>query len=387
MSSNDKPEILIVDDSATIRASIAKFLGSEYITHTCENGEQGWEHLQNNENIALVFADMQMPVLNGMLLLQRIRQSDAERIASIPVIMITGREDSRAAKRAAHTIGATDFLTKPFNRVDILSRADSYTRLSNRIAEYNEELEINALTGLYNNRTLLDFGDKALGNKRNKKLDLSILYAEVVDIKELVSEHGNQISEQIIASIADILKKSLRKDELLSRIDDGKFVIVLPLTKAFKAHIIATRLKKAIQKVEFDISSTKVRTTLAIGLTSTDSYEDVEVELGFKEYCIQAAHALNMSLESSNHPIVRYDETYEKQFEAKSLTSPVEVSTVIDEDTDVDSSLEEFGEFFSSILIGDYSNIPQSYIHSLVTPMENFLEYARSLNGEQRKAG
>lgn len=383
----NNPEILIVDDSATIRASIAKFLGEDYTCHTAENGEQGWELLQRKNNIVLVFADMQMPVLNGMLLLQRIRQSDSECIASLPVIMITGREDTRAAKRAAHTIGATDFLSKPFNRVDILSRADSYTRLNNRIAEYNESLEINALTGLYNNRTLLDFGNKALSKKGKSAMDVSILYTEIVGIQELYARHGSRITEQIVANIADIVKKSLRKDELLSRIDEGKFVIVLPMTKAFKAHIVATRLKKAVRKIEFDISSTKVRITLAVGLTSTDSYEDVDIDFGFKEYCIQAAHALNMSLESSNYPVVRYDETYEKQFETKT-DNTLKISRVNDDANSADSSLEEFGEFFSSILVGDYSNIPQNYISSLVSPMENFLEYARRLNGEkQRKVG
>ena len=57
---------------------------------------------------------MHMPVMNGMMLLQTIRESDCERIANLPVIMITGHEDTEAAKKATHNLGATDFLGKTF---------------------------------------------------------------------------------------------------------------------------------------------------------------------------------------------------------------------------------------------------------------------------------
>ena len=70
--SDNKTEILVVDDSATIRATIAKYLDG-YTTHQASDGEAAWELLQNNEAISLVFCDMHMPVMNGMQLLQQIR--------------------------------------------------------------------------------------------------------------------------------------------------------------------------------------------------------------------------------------------------------------------------------------------------------------------------
>ncbi len=381
--SSRKPEVLIVDDSATIRATIAKFLGEEFVTHTATDGEQGWDMLNKNEAISLVFADMHMPVLNGMLLLQRIRQSDCERIASLPVIMITGMEDSRAAKRACHTIGATDFISKPFDKADILRRANNYTKLSRRIAEFNEDPKGNALAGIENNRVLLDFGNKSINFSASNQVDVSVLYAEIVGMRNLINKHSSKITEQIVENIFNLLSNTLRKDELISRIDDGRFAIVLPMTKAFKAHIIASRLKKAVRKIEFAIGGDKVRISLAVGLTSTDSAADARI-LTFKDYCIQAALALRASLETPKHPVVRYDETYEKQFE--DLPDKLEVHQVEEDGANGDSALEEFGEFFSGILMGDYSAIPESYIPTLISPLENFLEYAHKLhNPEARK--
>ena len=142
-------EILIIDDSPTIRATIAKYLGDEYITHNAVDGEEGWETQQMNECISLVFCDIQMPVMNGMLLLQKIRESNCERIANIPVIMITGHDDTEAAKKATHNIGATDFIGKPFDKIDILSRARSYTSLNKQINELEKKAAFDTLTGLY----------------------------------------------------------------------------------------------------------------------------------------------------------------------------------------------------------------------------------------------
>ena len=115
-------EILIVDESSSIRATIAEYLGDDYIIYYATDGEEGWNLLKSNESISLVFTDMHMPLADGMQLLQKIRQADCERIANIPVIIITGADESEEEKESALNLGATDFISKPFDRIAILSR-------------------------------------------------------------------------------------------------------------------------------------------------------------------------------------------------------------------------------------------------------------------------
>ena len=63
---NSKIKVLIIDDSATTRALIRKYLGDKYDCIEASNGELGWEVLTKDTSISLVFADMHMPVLNGV---------------------------------------------------------------------------------------------------------------------------------------------------------------------------------------------------------------------------------------------------------------------------------------------------------------------------------
>jgi diguanylate cyclase (GGDEF)-like protein len=383
--SDARQQILVVDDSPTIRAAIGKHLGDEYTTHFATDGEEGWQLLQANESITLVFADMHMPVMNGMLLLQRIREADCERISNIPVIMITGHEDSDAAKKATHNLGATDFISKPFDKIDILSRARSYTSLSKQITELGRKAAHDTLTGLYSNRMLVEFGNKTLAFEKRHNMVTSIIYVEIADTQNLVETYGSRITNTIITTVAGSLDSSVRKEELVAHIKDGVFVVVLPNTKAFKAHIVATRLKQAAEDLVFDISGVKFHVKLAAGLTSTE-VDNISEKLSFEQYCVQAAQALATSLESRDNRVIRYDETYEKKLDdeknAYTFTTPAIAKTAESDKESIDA----IGDFFSGILSGDYSSIPTEFLPTLIEPLENFLEYAHAALQENKRA-
>jgi two-component system cell cycle response regulator len=382
--SAEETEILVVDDSPTIRATISKYLGEEYKTQLAADGEEGWELLQSNESISLVFTDIHMPVMNGMLLLQKIRESDCERIANMPVIMITGLDDTDAAKKATHNIGATDFISKPFDKIDILSRAKSYTRLNNKITELENETAYDAETGLYNDNILLDFGNKTISFAKRQNMATSILYVEIADLHQYKEAHGDKATKTIVSSVAGLLENSLRKEELISHTEEARFAIVLPNTRAFKAHIVATRLKQSVEELVFEISNITIRINLAVGLCSTEDLNKSD-SLGFEDYCVHASHALATSLDTPNKRITRYDETYEKKIgdEKGSYTSspPRLTDTVVSDQ----NSTNVFGEFFASIMAGDYSNIPAEFLPSMIEPLDKFLQYAQATVDDNQK--
>ena len=90
----EKPVILVVDDSKVIRRAASKMLGDEYEVLEALHGADAWEKLQQNSAISVVFTDMQMPEMNGVQLLEHIRAAEDEHISAIPVIMITGHDDT-----------------------------------------------------------------------------------------------------------------------------------------------------------------------------------------------------------------------------------------------------------------------------------------------------
>jgi signal transduction histidine kinase len=105
--------LLVVDDDPIMREfAIAQLSqpGCEIVT--AENGEVAWSLLQGECDFDLVISDLEMPVLNGFGLLEKLRASP--RHANLPVVVLTSRDDMFAIDRAFE-VGATSFATKPVN--------------------------------------------------------------------------------------------------------------------------------------------------------------------------------------------------------------------------------------------------------------------------------
>ena len=128
MSESPKPRILAVDDSRVMRRAMSKVLGNTCDVTEAEHGEDAWTHLLNDPEIQVVFTDLSMPYLDGFGLLDRMRSSDDPRLQDMPVIIITGKDDDDKTKQLALDKGASDFITKPFDSVQLQARAKAHVR-------------------------------------------------------------------------------------------------------------------------------------------------------------------------------------------------------------------------------------------------------------------
>jgi len=121
MSPKHKPHVLIVDDEPNVRRVLGTLLEqADYVTTRAESGEQALD-LVRAQDPDVVLTDLKMQGMDGLELLSRLRQSFPE----IPVIMITAHGSVENAVEAMRR-GAHDFITKPFERdqvLDLVSRA------------------------------------------------------------------------------------------------------------------------------------------------------------------------------------------------------------------------------------------------------------------------
>ena len=127
----NKPQILLVDDSAMNRMMLTEILGDSYHILEVENGRECMEKLQAEAgNIALVLLDINMPVMDGFEVLKAMNANHT--IEDIPVIMISS-EDSDAAIRRSYELGASDYVNRPFDARIV------YRRVTNTIKLYAKQ--------------------------------------------------------------------------------------------------------------------------------------------------------------------------------------------------------------------------------------------------------
>ena len=114
--------ILICDDDREIAAAIAVYLEHEgYEAHLAHSGKEALAALEEKE-IHLIIMDVMMPVLNGHLATMEIRKA-----LNVPIIMLSAKSED-SDKILGLSVGADDYVTKPFNPLELIARVKSQLR-------------------------------------------------------------------------------------------------------------------------------------------------------------------------------------------------------------------------------------------------------------------
>ncbi|WP_294187715.1 response regulator transcription factor [uncultured Clostridium sp.] len=131
-----KERILIVDDEKEIRDLIDIYLkGENYETLKAENGEEALKLLEEND-VDLIILDIMMPKVNGIEACLKIREQ-----REMPIIMLSAKSEDMDKILGLNT-GADDYLTKPFNPLELVARVKSQLRRYKRFNRLTSQLEM-----------------------------------------------------------------------------------------------------------------------------------------------------------------------------------------------------------------------------------------------------
>lgn len=125
--------ILVVDDDKEIVKAIEIYLGKEnYKIFKAYDGEEALNSIKNNQ-VHLVILDIMMPNIDGIETLEEIRKKQ-----NIPVIMLSAKSED-IDKINALNIGADDYVTKPFNPVELIARVNALIRRYTKLGSIEEK--------------------------------------------------------------------------------------------------------------------------------------------------------------------------------------------------------------------------------------------------------
>ncbi|MDT8383706.1 MAG: response regulator [Gammaproteobacteria bacterium] len=297
--------VLVIDDSKVVRVSLRKVLGEEFDIVEAEDGEAGWEALLADPRIQVVLTDAGMPRLDGYGLIARIRAHDAARIAHIPVNMVTAADDD-AARQKALELGATDFITKPFDKAQLLARVRAQARMdqtSRDLAETSEALiehaTDDALTGVRSRRYLLRRGEQDLAFTRRHQQDLAVVVIGIDAFDQLKAQHPAAVTDRILTAIAASLGQAIRQEDTLARAGEARFAILAPTLGGGEADDVCNRIRQQIADTPLALGELgepgerRISLTVSLGLSQRkiDSAERIEDYLALAETYLDRAQA------------------------------------------------------------------------------------------------
>ena len=197
---------IIADDEDLGRLLLAETATASGLTPlSFDNGAAALEAALSRD-VAIVLLDVDMPGMDGYAVCRRLRAE--ARFATVPIVMVTGHEDSVAISRAFDA-GATDFISKPVNWA-LLPRRLAYILRNAAAAERIERLAyFDTLTGLPNRQRCIDLAERLFTEAASMREQVGVIYVDLNSSKRVNDTFGHAVGDAVLKNIAGKLARVL----------------------------------------------------------------------------------------------------------------------------------------------------------------------------------
>ena len=201
-----QPVAIIADDEDLGRLLLAETAVASGLTAlSFDNGSAALEAALSRE-VAIVLLDVDMPGMDGYTVCRRLR-ADA-RFATVPIVMVTGHEDSVAISRAFEA-GATDFISKPVNWA-LLPRRLAYILRNAAAAERIERLAyFDTLTELPNRQRCIDTAERLFADAARTRQQVAVIYLDLNSFKRVNDTFGHSVGDAVLKNVSGKLARVL----------------------------------------------------------------------------------------------------------------------------------------------------------------------------------
>ena len=256
-------KILIIDDSPEIHTLVKVRLGElDVVIQSAYDGVSGLAKARDWQP-DLILLDVDMPDRDGFVVCADLKADCVT--MDVPIIFLTGFT-SLEDKIRGLDLGATDYITKPFDAAELRARVRASLRTRRLVDLLSKKAMIDGLTGLWN-RTYLDAHlSKAHSAARRSGQPLSCVMADVDRFKSLNDTCGHGFGDDVLRIIAGLFGACCRAEDIVCRYGGEEFTILLPNTTIDAAAALAERLRLAIEAQVFSHHGQPVQITCSFGV-------------------------------------------------------------------------------------------------------------------------
>ena len=162
---------------------------------------------------------------------------------------------------------------------------------------------LDGLTGLYNRRQFEISLEQEYNRTRRHPSDFSLAILDIDFFKKVNDNYGHQYGDYVLKTVADIMKQSFRKTDLLYRYGGEELIMIMPETNIEGAQIPVQRLRRMVEEYDFDYNGVKAKVTVSIGLTM--NYQSLNSSA---EIVKSADQALYKAKEDGRNRVVLYEQ-------------------------------------------------------------------------------
>lgn len=261
----DVPRVLVVEDSPTAVAHISRSLSQHGIDSRAISDPRHLLEAAEGYRPDIILMDMYMPFCTGVEVTRALRQ--LPEYQALPVVYLSSETDI-AQQVEALRLGGDQFLTKPINPI-ILAAV-----VKTKIERYRDMLysgRHDSLTGLLNHtaaKTRLDELVRTVGPTGQ----LSVAMIDIDRFKSINDNYGHPVGDQVIRSLAWLLRGRLRGTDLIGRYGGEEFLVALPGASLERAERILDRIREDFSTLPHVHAQGTLRATFSCGVAAVPDH-------------------------------------------------------------------------------------------------------------------
>jgi len=289
-------QILIVDDNKQNLKVLSRILEKEgYEITLAMNASQMFSFL-DKEIPDLILLDVMMPGMDGYTACNKLKLVDDWK--DIPVMFLTALTETRNILEGFKS-GAVDFITKPFEVLEVLVRVETQVELKKtkeKLSEATKELKLaeamveeqkklleniditDELTNLVNKKYIKEQIEDEIARFRRTQQIFSLAVCSVDNLESIMEIHGREACDMILKRLAAFLIDKKRKQDVIARWGEHEFMLLLPHTNIEGSCTFTERLCNEIEKSSFKFENNTLRVTTTFGVAENNiiiNYEQI----------------------------------------------------------------------------------------------------------------
>lgn len=241
--------LLLADDDPISALLLRQRLeGWEYEVEQYDNGRDALEALRSPTSPRLAILDWEMPGLNGLDVIDQLRQTPGAQERYVYTLLLTSRNQEIDIVKGLDA-GADDFLTKPYRPAELQARLRvglRFLALQRELLASQEELRRQAfqdpLTRLPNRRTVLKRFREDLSRCRRDNQPMGLLMLDLDRFKSINDTYGHSAGDAVLKEASRRMQRVLRSYDMVGRFGGEEFLVVLPNTDAEGIIRVAERI-------------------------------------------------------------------------------------------------------------------------------------------------
>ena len=253
--------VLIVDDSKVYRVKFKNDLERLFLNVvTAEDGKEAYDiMLSNKYEIIMILTDYNMPKMDGIELVSKLRQTYKK--DSLSILAISSNDDIETLTRFIKA-GADDYIHKPYVFDELNVRINSNLNTIELFKKANDLANKDFLTGAYNRRYFFEASSAIVTKNNRKQKEIAVATIDIDKFKKINDTYGHDVGDVAIKEVIRVVKSCIRNSDLLARFGGEEFCILLE-------DISLEDTKKLFEKIrnKFELNNIKIDDNISINYT------------------------------------------------------------------------------------------------------------------------